>query len=105
MNLEPAWLVTAEGNRRGMGISFLCPVHGNNGPNRMPCYLGLWLENPLDGGPPYKPGDTYRPRPGQETGTEPLWRREGETFDTLTLTPSINAEGHWHGFIRNGEVT
>lgn len=35
-----------------------------------------------------------------------IWKRTGETFDTLTLTPSINAEaaGHWHGFITNGDV-
>jgi hypothetical protein len=31
----------------------------------------------------------------------------GDTFETLSLFPSINVEdeGHWHGFISNGEVT
>ena len=35
------------------------------------------------------------------------WHRTGETFDTLTLRPSINCEvaGHWHGVIAEGEVT
>lgn len=38
------------------------------------------------------------------------WDRVGETFDTLTLSPSIDTtqlafDGHWHGHIRNGEVT
>lgn len=32
------------------------------------------------------------------------WRRTGETFDTLTLTPSIDAANHWHGFITDGEI-
>lgn len=37
------------------------------------------------------------------------WDRTGETFETLTLAPSVQAYGydrslHWHGFIRNGEV-
>jgi hypothetical protein len=38
------------------------------------------------------------------------WTRTGDTFDTLTLSPSINAnsriefQNHWHGFIENGEV-
>jgi hypothetical protein len=40
------------------------------------------------------------------------WQRSGDSFDTLTLSPSIDttehrldfADGHWHGFIRNGEV-
>jgi hypothetical protein len=33
-----------------------------------------------------------------------LWQRTGETFETLTLTPSVDcsAWGHWHGFITNG---
>jgi hypothetical protein len=35
-----------------------------------------------------------------------IWTRTGETFDTLTLTPSVDASasGHWHGFITNGEI-
>ena len=43
-----------------------------------------------------------------------VWKREsGETFDTLTLVPSldfsgsgrIDFQGHWHGHITKGEVT
>ena len=36
-----------------------------------------------------------------------LWKRTGENFETLTLTPSVDAsaEGHWHGFITNGNIT
>jgi hypothetical protein len=35
------------------------------------------------------------------------WKRSGEAFETLSLSPSIDASnaGHWHGFIKNGEVT
>ena len=35
------------------------------------------------------------------------WQRTGRTFETLTLTPSIDltAQGHWHGFIANGVCT
>lgn len=40
------------------------------------------------------------------------WQRQGDTFDTLTITPSIDAshaatmgfEGHWHGYITSGEI-
>lgn len=103
-DLEPAWIATA--GRHGMGISFLCPVHGGNGANGMACYLGVWFENPVDGGPAYKPGEPFQRRTRYNcfTAGEPLWRRTGETFDTLTLEPSIDAEGHWHGYIRAGEV-
>jgi len=39
-----------------------------------------------------------------------VWSRTGgDSFETLTLTPSINTQidvaGHFHGFITNGEVT
>ncbi|HKC40600.1 MAG TPA: DUF6527 family protein [Gemmatimonadales bacterium] len=57
--------------------------------------------NPLDGAAP-------------ETGRRHLWQRTGETYETLTLQPSVdytrldNGEMRdptcWHGFITNGEV-
>jgi len=36
----------------------------------------------------------------------PKWTRQGETFDTITLTPSIDVSQyeHWHGFIENGQI-
>jgi hypothetical protein len=35
-----------------------------------------------------------------------VWKRTGETFDTLTLFPSVDASksGHWHGSITNGKA-
>ena len=39
-----------------------------------------------------------------------MWNRTGDTFETLTLCPSVNTNfridvpGHWHGFIENGEI-
>lgn len=42
------------------------------------------------------------------------WKRTGDTFDTLTLSPSIlyrlpqpggELAEHWHGWVTNGEVT
>lgn len=32
-------------------------------------------------------------------------QRVGDTFETLTLTPSIVVAGYWHGHITNGIVT
>ena len=94
--LEPKWCVDVNEGRHGMGLSFLCPVHRNH-------KLVVMFANPIDGGAASK-SDKY------------LWHREGDTFETLTLGPSIDASGHqlwdtiefkscWHGFIRNGEVT
>ncbi len=78
-------------DRRGVGIIFECPIH-------VDCNVGVRFANALDGGGPLD-------EPGYEG--RPTWHRTGETFDTLTLTPSIRVVGgadgcEWHGFIRNG---
>ncbi len=74
--------------REGIGVSFDCPCG---------CELRGFIpfENPLDGG--MKIGDHHH------------WNREGNTFETLTLSPSIlrskeKGSCGWHGYIRNGEV-
>ena len=62
--------------------------------------------------PPIDPNGLW-PRIVQPTyaGINVWRRRSGDTFDTLTINPSINVNfridvaGHWHGFITNGEVT
>lgn len=37
---------------------------------------------------------------------EVCWNIAGDDFNTLTVTPSLDAlaAGHWHGFITNGEI-
>jgi hypothetical protein len=101
-DLNPRWVgaggtgvSNADGSpvpeRGGVGISFDCPC----GACGIRGYVAF--ENPLDGGQPYI-------SPGQ-----PTWQRTGDTFETLTLSPSIlrtppYACG-WHGWIRNGEAT
>lgn len=56
--------------------------------------ISIAFENPLDGGPP-APGRLH-------------WKRTGDTFETLTLAPSVDASRThpqgWHGFVINGEV-
>lgn len=76
--------------RHGVGLSFDCPC-GKCGQR---CYVDF--ENPIDGGAPM-------PDP------RPRWNRSGDTFETLTLTPSIlrnTGKGGcgWHGFVRSGEI-
>lgn len=94
IDLDPRWCSSA--GRHGMGLTFLCPVHRDH-------RLGVQFANPIDGGEPMRDGQRY------------LWQRSGETLETLTLGPSIDASGHqcgtddiktpcWHGFITNGEV-
>lgn len=87
--------------RHGGGISFRCPVHWKHcsacGQSLPTAHrIVVWFENPIDGLPP-------------EALVPHRWVRTGETFETLTLTPSVNVQvadpSCWHGFITNGEVT
>lgn len=74
----------------GVGVLFDCPC-GNHAEDHR-CYVPF--SNPIG--------------PGPYTGPKG-WERTGETFETLTLSPSILRRADWggcgwHGFIRNGEV-
>lgn len=100
VGLKPRWAMDADivvggqifhsENRAGMAVSFDCPC-GCRGTDRE-TRLCVWFANPIDGGLPTDDGK--------------LWNRTGDTFETLTLTPSIDASafGHWHGFITAGEI-
>lgn len=75
--------------RDGIGIIFNCPC-GNHGETHR---AFIPFSNPLDGGPPH-------------VSERPQWRRTGDTFETLTLSPSIcRIDCRWHGWVQKGEVT
>lgn len=87
-----AGVTDAAGNpvpeRRGVGIILECPCG-------CPDKLYVPFANPIDGGPT---------REGNV-----VWKREGDTFETLTLSPSIRRIPHggscgWHGFIQGGKI-
>ena len=81
--------------REGIGVSFDCPCGNKDEDHR----VHIIFSNPLDGKPVWEDGD-WRP-----TGRG--WRRAGDTFETLDLTPSIlrtHTTCSWHGFVRNGEI-
>lgn len=88
--------------RHGVGVSFLCPcptcTAKRTGNDDQDFYLRVFVgfRNPLDG------GAAHDPRPGAQ------WERSGDTFESLTLMPSILCTPPygcgWHGWVRNGEV-
>lgn len=98
VDLDPHWVgAGGEGifdkdanpvpGRHGIGVSFDCPCGCT-----YRCFIPF--ANPLDGGPPY---------------LSVTWHREGDTFETLTLTPSILRSREkggcgWHGFVTAGEI-
>ena len=85
IELDPHWWIVGD-NRHGQGIYFLCPHCRKE-------YIGVAFKNPIDGGTPAPDCKYY-------------WTRAGETFDDLTLEPSIDASkvGHWHGHIKGGTM-
>ena len=78
MNPSPA--------RHGVGVMFDCPCGCGTR-----CFIPF--TQPLDG--------------GSSIDYHVTWERTGDSFENLTLTPSILRIGGcgWHGFITNGEVT
>lgn len=80
--------------RRGVGLSFQCPC-GRSHEGRSDRVF-VTFANPLDGGP------------ALDGKRVPTWQRSGDTFETLTLSPSIqrvDPDGcGWHGFVENGMV-
>lgn len=109
LDLQPKWW--AEAGRHGQGVSFLCP-HCVRLNSKDPARIGAAFQNPLDGGAPVRLSietnlhnvhdlKIYDVPPGFH------WKRTGDTFDGLTLHPSIDASasGHWHGFVSLGETS
>lgn len=97
VNAGGAGITRADGSpapaRRGIGVLFDCPC-GNRAEDHQ-CYVAF--VNPLDGGPAVDPA-------------HPIWTREGETFETLTLRPSVfrpvdKGGCGLHVYVIAGEVT
>lgn len=115
-DLHPRWVgaggagifnadMTPAPERHGVGLSFDCPCPActaqRTGDEDADFRLRHFVAftNPLDGGEPFDSS------PGR-----PHWTRVGETFEGLTVTPSILSMVEkggcgWHGWITNGEVT
>jgi hypothetical protein len=95
IELEPHWVGLSPGH--AIGVTFLCP-------HCRAVRLGVGFDVPIGGA---TLDDFIGARLVFSHANFPLgWHREGETFETLTLTPSVDTSqhGHWHGFIANGEI-
>jgi len=94
IELNPRWTGFPDGHIR-FGLTFDCPHCKTQ-------RLGVVFANPID-------PEGWIERGVAMPKAECKWSRTGESFETLTLTPSIDSSridfgGHWHGFITNGEV-
>ncbi len=97
IDLEPHWVGLGDTGALVIGITFNSPTTGKR--------LGVLFGNPID-------RDGWMPKIGNPMDVPGFfpeskrWQRTGETFETLTLSPSIDCSQHgeWHGSITNGEV-
>ena len=93
------------------GLTFLCPHCGS-------VRLGVWFDSPICGSPPIDIAKEREARldpdhPEHQAELKEVhfggkhWHREGDRFENLTLTPSIDCShfGHWHGCITNGQAS
>ena len=115
-DLEPRWAQNVMMNYHGTGQSNFPPVGFRNGLTFL-CPHCVALGNREQ-----RLGVTFTPSlgpmdwltPGQPI-TDPkdnVWTRDGgDSFDSLSLSPSIDTSqgridfaGHWHGYIKNGEI-
>ncbi len=95
--LEPHWIGVYNASPGSVldqvhiGVAFWCP-------HCRATRLAVLFRNPV--GPPLSDW------PHVGLGDK-FWERQGETFEDLTLTPSIDCSksGHWHGFVTAGDVT
>lgn len=108
VNYEPHWVnlpQAADGVRFYIGLSFInpmgergpCPTCGHNRDKRLA--FSFW--------PPIDPENLLRlmDAASMEQMSKRFHRRlSGDTFDTLTIMPSIGLDPLWHGNISNGEI-
>lgn len=97
-DLNPRWTgLSVSGHELVDGITFDCPHCRNQ-------RLGVKFTPPLD-------KNNWKQRSIEYPIYQLMWQRVGDTFETITLSPSVNAnsridfQNHWHGFIENGFVS
>jgi hypothetical protein len=102
VDLNPAW-IDQEG-RKGLGVAYDCILKH--------CKLRIWtlFANPLDGGPAYVGNSRalILDLKGDEDAWNIIgcgdfrWTRKGDTFETLSMTPSVDAYEHGHKTLTDG---
>lgn len=108
VDLNPRWC-SEYGLSAKQGVTFDCP-------HCRTTRLGVWFDVPVSDHPPIDIArfketlDCDHPEYQHDlhethlSGTH--WHRDGDSFENLTLSPSIDASkfGHWHGYVTMGEI-
>lgn len=93
VDLNPSWFALESGGPV-VGLSFECP-------HCRTMRLGIALH--------HKGSEAMEDEyiMARSPGTKHIWDFSGSDFNDISLSPSVDASefGHWHGHIKNGEVT
>lgn len=105
-NLKPKWInlpQAAPGVRFYIGVSFLCPTDEHSPCPTCGTQRGRRLA--FNFWPPIDPDNALALMTGGYPHAGFHARVSGDTFDTLTIKPSIGLDPIWHGHITNGEIS
>ncbi len=110
LDLDPRWFDVPGVGTNKDGVTFLCPCATCQ--NGTPVRLAVQFKNPVGGSDAVTMSAKEVIRHVHELRTfdvppkGPVWERTGETFEQMTLSPSVDASasGHWHGYITKGEI-
>ena len=108
IDLKPKWVnlsQAATGVRFYIGVSFLCPTDEHSPCPTCGTMRGRRLA--FNFWPPIDPDNLLSEMDAvsMEMYSAKFHRRvSGDTFDTLTIAPSIGLDPVWHGNIANGEI-
>ena len=111
LDLDPLWCSDFGAPAHAkQGVTFLCP-------HCRKIRLGVWFDVPIHGSPPINiekersarldcDHPEHQPELAEVHFGGKHWHREGDSFENLTLTPSLDCShfGHWHGNVVNGQI-
>ena len=110
--LEPHWISCLGAPQDAkLGIRFNSPIDRKQ-------RIAVFFKNPICGSDPVDLAffqaaqmdcdhPQWEPWMSEHHAGSVLWDRSGDSFENLTLNPSIDCSkwGGWHGFVRNGEAS
>jgi hypothetical protein len=112
VDLNPRWVRDFDAPEDArQGVSFDCPCCV--GQPAKASRLAVFFANPVTPHPPADVSQENRLKWAHEHDHLAdhhvggvLWQRTGETFEDLTLAPSVDCSAwkHWHGFITAGAI-
>ncbi len=95
IDLSPNWVRDTDGLIYGIRYNCPCERPHRVAPGQEDTHCPVWY-----GVVPTKTNWLGEPQSSDSAARG--WDLTGDSWETITLTPSIHHVGHWHGFLTNG---